>query len=364
MILKSMTIKKIALVSGFVATFILGIVLSDIVLHTINGIFNKEIFKTRVDTEARLSESKEKMEETKEKLDASNRKYEKFSKKMEKKQGELENLIKDIDTKIDPEAIKDAILTTPSSKTGDMGKIFLKPQTGETILNPTSSDDPTVADFKRTFNKKAKEIIDVSKRILGEKIGQLNQETIRMNNELKNKNLELIRKLKEVEKYKQELDEHKQQIKNLEGIKVDLEKTVGILETKIESGRLRVSFKGDILFNSGSHQLRKEGRELLESVFPILKKSVESNDIFIAGHTDNVPIRAKSDKYESNWDLSTYRAIEVVKYLISKGILPQFLTAAGYGEYKPVASNDTNEGKAKNRRVELFLIPKIIKRTE
>lgn len=363
MILQSMTVKKIALVSGFVVTFILGIALSDIVLHTINGIFNKEIFKTRIDTAARLAQSTEKIEETKDKLAESNRKYDKFSEKMAKKQGELDKLIKEIDTNINPEAIQDAILTTPTSKTGEMAEIFLKPTTGEKILNPTAADDPTVAEFKKTFNKKAKEIIDVSKKILGEKIGQLNQETVRMNNELKNKNLELIRKLKEVEKYKAELDEHKKQIKDLEGIKVDLQKTVGVLETKIESGRLRVSFEGDILFNSGSHQLRKEGRELLQSVFPILNKNVEKNDIFIAGHTDNVPIKAKSEKYESNWDLSTYRAIEVVKYLIAKGIRPEYLTAAGFGEHKPVASNSTKEGKAKNRRVELFLIPKIIKRS-
>jgi chemotaxis protein MotB len=149
----------------------------------------------------------------------------------------------------------------------------------------------------------------------------------------------------------------------LEGIKVDLEKSVGILETKIENGRLRVNFQGDILFTSGSHKLRQEGLDLLESVFSILNKSVENNDIFIAGHTDNVKIKPKSEIYESNWDLSTYRAIEVVKYLVSKGMAPRYLTAAGYGEHKPIAENSTKEGKAKNRRVELFLIPKIIKRS-
>lgn len=362
--LKSMAAKKILLVSGFVVTFILGIALSDVVLHTLNSVFDKEIFKTRIDMKAKLAESNEKLDETEENLDVSKRQHEDLSKKMEKKQGELDKLVNEIDTNIDPRVIKDALLRTPSSETGQMGQIFLKPSTGEKILNTTSGDDPTVTEFKRAFNKKAKEIIDVSKGILGEKISQLNQETVRLNNDLKDKNLELIRKLKEVDKYKKELDEHRKQINELEGIKVDLQKTVGILETKIENGRLRVNFKGDILFTSGSHKLRKEGKDLLESVFPILNKSIENNDIFIAGHTDNVPIKPASDKYESNWDLSTYRAIEVVKYLVSKGMAPKFLTAAGYGEFKPIAENSTKEGKSKNRRVELFLIPKIIKRTE
>jgi chemotaxis protein MotB len=364
MILKITAFKQVILISGFIVTFIVGIALSDIVLHTLNGIFDKEIFRTRIDMASELSESKDKLEETKEDLEAADRKYETYSGEMQQKQKELKNLIREIDSKIDPAVIKDALLRTPFSETGKMGKIFLKPGTGETILNPTTSDDPTVTEFKKTFNKKAKEIIDVSKGILGEKINRLNRETIRVNNELKDKNLELIRKLKEVEKYKKELDEHKKQVANLEGIKVDLEKTVGILETKIENGRLRVNFAGDILFTTGSHKLRKEGIELLESVYPILKKNVQNNDIFIAGHTDNVPIKAKTEKYESNWDLSTYRAIEVVKYLAGKGISPHYLTAAGYGEHKPIASNSTKAGKAKNRRVELFLIPKIIKRTE
>jgi len=181
--------------------------------------------------------------------------------------------------------------------------------------------------------------------------------------ESKKKQLEA--KLNEVEKYKKELEEQKKYINDLEGIKSNLQKTVGVLETKIENGRLKVSFKGDILFESGQHALRQEGKELLESVYEILKDSTKQNDIFVAGHTDNVPIRPDArDRYESNWTLSTYRAVEVVKYLVEKGLSPKHMTAAGYGEFKPVAGNDTEAGKSKNRRVELFLIPRIIKRSD
>ena len=186
-----------------------------------------------------------------------------------------------------------------------------------------------------------------------------------MNNALKIKNRQLADKLEEVEAYKSELEKHKEYITELEDIKTDLQKTVGNLETKIEGGRLKVSFKGDILFSSGSHLLRKGGVKLLDSVYPILMRGGEKYDIFIAGHTDNVPIKKEArDKYKSNWELSTYRAIEVVRYLTAKGLNPNNLTAAGYGEFKPMADNSTEKGKTRNRRVELFLIPKIIKRIE
>ena len=382
--------KKAILALAFVLTFVIGVAVSDLVLQGINGIFGKEIFVTPQELKKRIEETQMKNQETEKKLADARGNYNNLSNEMTKKQANLNSLIKEMDTQVNPSVIKDILLTTPSSETGDKGKIFLNAPVGEAILAPTTTDDPTVNQFKETFNKKAKEIIDVSKDILKEKIGQLNTELVRINDELKDRNVELIgklkevenfkkevdrvneelsdrntqleAKLKEVEKYKKELEEHKKYIDDLEGIKGRLEKTVGTLEAKIEDGRLKVNFQGDILFESGKHQLRTEGKQLLDSVFSILLKSSEQNDIFIAGHTDNVPIREEArDRYESNWTLSTYRAIEVVKYLAEKGIAPRTLTAAGYGEYKPIADNSTNEGKTKNRRVELFIIPKIIR---
>lgn len=383
--------KKAILIPAFVLTFVIGIALSDLVLQGINSIFGKDIFVTPHQLQKKIEESQMKNKENEKKLSNVKGNYDNLSNEMTQKQANLNSLIKEMETKVNPSVIKDILLTTPSADTGDKGKIFLNAPVGEAILAPTTTDDPTVNQFKETFNKKAKEIIDVSKGILKEKIGQLNKELVRTNNEVKDRNVELIgklkevekfkkevdrvndelsdrntqleAKLKEVEKYKNELEEHRKYINDLEGIKGRLEKTVGTLEAEIEDGRLKVNFQGDILFQSGKHQLRTEGKELLDSVFSILLKSSEQNDIFIAGHTDNVSIRADAlDRYESNWTLSTYRAIEVVKYLAEKGIKPRALTAAGYGEYKPIADNTTNEGKAKNRRVELFLIPKIIKR--
>jgi len=389
--------KKALLVTSFVVTFVVGIALSDFVLYGLNRVFGN-IFTTKIQLKRELEESqaakkdaRKKMQEAQKQLGDMKGKYDNLSGQMTKKQANMNSLIKEIETKINPSVIKDILLTTPSSQTGGKGKIFLNAPTGEALLKPTTSGDTTVDEFNKAFNKKAKEIIDVSKGILKEKIGQVNNELVRTNDELRDRNVQLIGKLQEVEKYKKkvdrinteleeknkqltaklreveqykkELDEHQKYIDDLEGIKTNLEKTVGVLETKIEDGRLKVSFKGDILFASGQHLLREEGKKLLDKVFPILIKNTKQNDIFIAGHTDNVPIGPPSkDKYESNWNLSTYRALEVVKYLVGKGMSPRALTAAGYGEYKPIAGNATAEGKAKNRRVELFLIPKIIKR--
>ena len=121
--------------------------------------------------------------------------------------------------------------------------------------------------------------------------------------------------------------------------------------------KLSLSMVEEILFDSGSSEVKKKGRKVLERVVEILK-NVTDKQIRIEGHTDNVPIGPRIiGKFPTNWELSTTRATNVVKYLQEKGIEPEILSAAGYSEYRPVESNDTEEGKAKNRRIEIVLIP-------
>ena len=342
--------KKALITLIIIWIFIFGMVLSDLILEGVNQLFNQEIFTTKAGLEKKLEESKNEIDV--------------LEKKAKKREEDMVKLLKEMNTKDYMTLTKDSLLTSPSISDRKSSKILLKPASTEMLLKTAATDDPTVNEIKKSFNNKIKSILGVSKGILREKLAKINIELLKMNNALKGKNLELSERLQEVEEYKQELEQHKKYIGELEGIKINLEKTVGDLETKIEGDRLKVSFKGDILFSSGSHRLRNEGTKLLESVIPVLKKSSENHDIFIAGHTDNVPIKKEArDKYASNWELSTHRAIEVVKYLKSKGMNPKSLTAAGYGEFKPVADNSTELGKSKNRRVELFIIPKIIKRS-
>ena len=147
------------------------------------------------------------------------------------------------------------------------------------------------------------------------------------------------------------------------------EELIGKLEKEISEGNIKISQLKDrlsveivdkILFPSGSDQITGGGKDVLKKVSDILK-NVKENSIRIEGHTDDVPIGSKlKDKFPSNWELSTSRATQVVRYLSDQGIDPGQLQAVGMAEYRPVAPNDTPEGKQRNRRIEIILFPKDI----
>lgn len=123
-------------------------------------------------------------------------------------------------------------------------------------------------------------------------------------------------------------------------------------------GKLTVNMVDAVLFDSGKAEVKPAGMEILKKVVDILK-DVKGRAIRIEGHTDNVQIVGNlAKKFPSNWELSSARAINVARFLQSQGIDPTVLAAVAYGEYKPVAGNDTEEGKAKNRRIEIILVPK------
>jgi len=142
----------------------------------------------------------------------------------------------------------------------------------------------------------------------------------------------------------------------LEKMKSEISKgQVTISELK---GKLTVNMVDSILFDSGKAEVKKGGLEILGKVISILK-DVNDKSIRIEGHTDDVPIsRALARRYPTNWELSAARAINVARHLQEQGIDPGQLSAVAYGEWKPVATNDTAEGKAKNRRIEIILVPK------
>ena len=123
-------------------------------------------------------------------------------------------------------------------------------------------------------------------------------------------------------------------------------------------GRLTVDVLDKILFDSGSAEIKPAGISVLKRVVDILI-SVADRTIRVEGHTDNVPIRgALAKRYPSNWELSAARALTVTRYLEEQGIDPRLLSAAAYGEHQPVAENETAEGRAKNRRIAIILLPK------
>ena len=140
--------------------------------------------------------------------------------------------------------------------------------------------------------------------------------------------------------------------------KLEKEIQEGKVEITEMKNRLTMIMVDKIIFPSGSDDISKEGKVVLDKVVSILK-DVKDKRIQIEGHTDNVRIvSALKKRFPTNWELSTARATEVVRYLQEKGgIDPVLLSATGHSEYQPVASNDTEEGKHKNRRIEIVLLP-------
>ena len=123
-------------------------------------------------------------------------------------------------------------------------------------------------------------------------------------------------------------------------------------------GKLTVNMVDAILFDSGKAEIKSDGLVVLGKVIEILK-TVNDKAIRIEGHTDGIPISGSlAQRYPTNWELSAARAINVARYLQKEAINPALLSAAGFGEFKPVADNATLEGRAKNRRIEIVLVPK------
>ena len=178
------------------------------------------------------------------------------------------------------------------------------------------------------------------------------------NKALKERNAALQSETQALERQrKEEMEEMRGTYENLlEDMKVEIEK--GEITITQLRGKLKVNMVDEILFDSGKTTIKPQGVEVLERVGSILL-NVKDKAISIEGHTDDVPIGTElSKKYPTNWELSAVRATTVARYLQEKiGINPGLLSAIGYGEYHPVAPNESEEGRAQNRRIEIVLVP-------
>ncbi|MEL1244687.1 OmpA family protein [Flavobacterium sp. DGU11] len=175
-------------------------------------------------------------------------------------------------------------------------------------------------------------------------------------------------------KLSSELKERSQRVNELESmmasqeasmkkLKETLSKALNSFEGKgltveMKNGKVYVSMENKLLFGSGSWVVGTEGKKAVVEVAKVLAVNPDIS-VLIEGHTDNVPY-AGSGQITDNWDLSTKRATAIVNIIReNKTVNPQNLTAAGRGEFVPVAGNDTAEGKSKNRRIEIILTPKL-----
>ncbi len=130
----------------------------------------------------------------------------------------------------------------------------------------------------------------------------------------------------------------------------------GQLTVSIEQGRIVINLPNNVLFKSGSANLNPEGKEALGQIAAVLSQFSDRR-FQIEGHTDNRPI--KSARFPSNWELSTSRALTVVHLLTAMDVIPENISAAGFGEFQPRADNETEEGRQLNRRIEIIMLPNL-----
>ena len=186
------------------------------------------------------------------------------------------------------------------------------------------------------------------------------------------KNLEA--KEKNLAQLKTELEKREERVNELEAVLARKDSAVLALKAKVQdallgfenngltieqkNGKVYVSLDESLLFASGKYDIEKKGKEALNNLGAVLEKNADVN-VLVEGHTDNVPFNG-SGIIKDNWDLSVKRATSVVKIILEKNnIDAQRLTAAGRADYVPIATNDTKEGRAKNRRTEIILTPKL-----
>lgn len=170
---------------------------------------------------------------------------------------------------------------------------------------------------------------------------------------LQNSVEEMTRALAELERRRAEAESRVAEFKNLLSRFRSLI-DAGKLKVKIVDGRMVVVLATDILFGSGSASLSKDGKAAIAEVGQVLA-SIPKRTFQVEGHTDNVPIN--SAQYPSNWELAAGRAITVLKTMVESGLPAERISAASFGETHPVASNDSKESKAQNRRIEIIIVP-------
>jgi chemotaxis protein MotB len=193
-------------------------------------------------------------------------------------------------------------------------------------------------------------VLQERNRILLDENGRLIEAVDDLKLELQQEKLAVRKKERKIS----ELDKTRKEIEF--GLKEQIKQKDVKLE-EIE-GKLKVTFVDRILFDSGSVVIKSEGRKVLLTLADTFRANKDKY-IVVEGHTDDVQIgSALAQKYPTNWELSAARATAVTRFLHEEGnIEPQRLTASGFSFYRPVADNDTQEGRKQNRRIEIILLP-------
>lgn len=264
----------------------------------------------------------------------------------------------------------------------DMTTLSSKKDSLATALESTASDKKAIEEELAKTNEKLSNLQADHDKLQTYYNNALNNSG-RMNRDLKEQQerlLALQATLKEAT-YNNELLEdslaiREARVKELEDIVAESQRAIGQLKENISealldfgsnelsveqrNGNIYVSLSEQLLFKSSSINVDEKGKKALQQLAGVLKTTPDIH-ILIEGHTDNVPIAGKSKYMQDNWDLSVLRATSIVKILVNAGVNPNMLTPAGRGEFSPVAPNNSDANKAKNRRTEIIITPDLSK---
>jgi len=230
-------------------------------------------------------------------------------------------------------------------------------------------------------NKKKLVELDANYQQLNNSYKNLLANSGKMNRDLNQQQQQLLTIQQNLEKTRRENDslssslaEREKKVTELEQVLANKDKAVQDLRSKItnallnfkendltvnvKNGKVYVSLAEQLLFGSGSIDVDNKGVGALQQLAKALKDQKDIQ-VMIEGHTDNVPISRKSQYMQDNWDLSVMRATSIARILISGGVAPKQIIAAGKGEFSPLFTNDNNVNKQKNRRTEIIITPNL-----
>ncbi len=251
---------------------------------------------------------------------------------------------------------------TKTTMGAEIGQRDAKIQSVEQALK---QEQEKLATLEETLENKRKEL--QSAQVASEK---KEKEIARLGREQKGLQGELAALLKDRSRLRESKERMQEALAELSARKAQAEARVdqfrGLLarfKTLIDAGKLRVTIvegrmvlalPTDVLFASGKAKLSKEGTVAIIEISEILQ-TLADRRFQIEGHTDNVPI--KTSRYQNNWALASARALVVVEAMLEAGMNGSLVSAASFGEFRPVTSNETKEGRAANRRIEIVLVP-------
>lgn len=223
-------------------------------------------------------------------------------------------------------------------------------------------------------NNELRQQLSVSNSKINEILKDKSSNLQQLNNELYQKEMELNQKEKNLDSLKQEYTQNQEQMKKMNAQLTKKDKELKNIQNKLKDallgfkdkgltietkhGKVYVSMEEKLLFSSGSWQVSKDGIKALQEIAVVLGNNPDI-DIMVEGHTDNVPLVGKN-QVKDNWDLSVMRATSITKTLLDNtGISPTRILPCGRSEYMPLVDNKTPEHRAKNRRTEIILSPKV-----